>query len=230
MGSKPDAIVIISAHWEASQPTVNAGFTPNLLFDYTGFPDETYQYTYPAPGNPVIADMILDLFKQYGINSKSEIKRGWDHGVFVPLKLAFPQADIPIVQLSLLNSMNAKSHIEMGKALRSLMQHNILVIGSGFTFHNLRSQNWDDLHKSDPDNEAFQEWLTEVCTCEMNEEERLQRLIEWENAPAARYCHPREEHLLPLHVCQGIANQKGKIVFDDKIAGKRCLGVLWGDV
>lgn len=225
---KPDAIVIVSAHWETSQAMVNAGPCPQLLFDYSGFPPETYEYTYPASGSPGLADMLIQQLQQHGIKAQAEYQRGWDHGVFMPLKLAYPEAEIPVVQLSLLSSMDAQAHINMGQALQSLMQQNVLIIGSGFSFHNLRSQNWADLHKPDPDNAAFQDWLIETCTADMSEEERCQRLVNWEQAPAARYCHPREEHLLPLHVCQAIANQKGRVVFDDKIAGKRCLGLLWG--
>ena len=107
------------------------------------------------------------------------------------------------------------------------MQENILVIGSGFSFHNMNAFSWQGMGAADPANDAFQNWLIETCTGSLAETEREKRLVEWENAPSARYCHPREEHLLPLHVCQGMAGNSAKLIFDDKILGKRSVGFLW---
>jgi aromatic ring-opening dioxygenase catalytic subunit (LigB family) len=139
----------------------------------------------------------------------------------------YPAADIPVIQLSLLRGLNPSAHIALGKALRALLNENILVIGSGFSFHNQNAFFGQRLGAPDPVNDAFQNWLIETCTADLTEAEREQRLVEWEKAPSARYCHPREEHLLPLHVCQAMANNRAEVVFDDKILGKRGVGFLW---
>jgi len=139
----------------------------------------------------------------------------------------YPQADIPSLQLSLLHGLNPAAHIALGKALRALMHKNTLVIGSGFSFHNLRAFTWQENGTPDPANEAFQDWLVEGCTAPISQGEREKRLIDWEKAPFARYCHPREEHSLPLHVCLGMADKPSKLVFDDQILGKRSVAFLW---
>jgi aromatic ring-opening dioxygenase catalytic subunit (LigB family) len=139
----------------------------------------------------------------------------------------YPQADIPSLQLSLLRGLNPGAHLALGKALRELMDENILVIGSGFSFHNMRAFRWEGPSTPDPANDAFQNWLIETCTGPLSQPERKQRLLEWEKAPSARYCHPREEHLLPLHVCLGMANKTAELVFDDQILGKRSVAFLW---
>jgi aromatic ring-opening dioxygenase catalytic subunit (LigB family) len=139
----------------------------------------------------------------------------------------YPKADIPSLQLSLLRGLDPAAHIALGKALGELMNENILVIGSGFSFHNMRAFSWDGNSAPDPANEAFQNWLIETCTGPISQSEREQRLIEWEKAPSARYCHPREEHLLPLHVCQAMADKSAKLIFDDSILGKRAVAFLW---
>ena len=135
---KPDAIIMISAHWEASTATVNAATSPGMLYDYYNFPAETYEYQYPAPGNPTLAKQVIDLFGQHSISATAELDRGYDHGVFVPMMLMYPEADIPCVQLSLLENLHAQQHLDMGKALASLRSQNILVIGSLRPAVNLR--------------------------------------------------------------------------------------------
>ena len=139
----------------------------------------------------------------------------------------YPQADIPSLQLSLLRGLNPEAHIALGKALRDLRTENILVIGSGFSFHNLRAFTWQGAIEPDGANDAFQDWLIEACTGDLSQSEREQRLRNWEQAPSARYCHPREEHLLPLHVCLGLADKPATLVFDDSILGKRGVAFLW---
>jgi aromatic ring-opening dioxygenase catalytic subunit (LigB family) len=198
-----------------------------MFYDYYGFPDEAYEITYPAPGSPLYADKIAGLLKKNSISTRIDPQRGFDHGLFIPLKLMYPQADIPALQLSLLRGLNPAAHIAMGKAMRELMNENILVIGSGFSFHNMRAFSWQGIGAPDPANEAFQNWLIEVCTGSISQSEREGRLIEWEKAPSARYCHPREEHLLPVHVCQGMADKPAKLIFDDQILGKRSVAFLW---
>lgn len=224
---KPDAIIVISAHWEERIATVIDAPTPPLFYDYYGFPDEAYGITYPVPGSPALAKRIVELLNQNQIPAGADSQRGFDHGLFIPLKLMYPQADIPTLQLSLLAGLNPAAHIALGKALRELLAENILVVGSGFSFHNLRAFAWQGNCVPDAANDAFQNWLIEVCTGALSQVEREQRLLEWEKAPSARYCHPREEHLLPLHVCQGMADKAATVVFDDCILGKRGVAFLW---
>jgi 4,5-DOPA dioxygenase extradiol len=224
---KPDAILVISAHWEESAATLLGAQKPAMFYDYYGFPDEAYQITYPAPGSPELAEKIAGLLKQNQLSARIDPQRGFDHGLFIPLKLMYPQADIPSLQLSLLRGLDPAAHLALGKALRGLRGENILVIGSGFSFHNLRAFSWQGNGPLDPANEAFQNWLIDVCTAPIPQSEREQRLIEWEKAPSARYCHPREEHLLPVHVCAGMAEKPAKVIFDDQILGKRGVAFLW---
>jgi 4,5-DOPA dioxygenase extradiol len=224
---KPDFILVISAHWEESAATLLGAEYPVMFYDYYGFPDQAYEITYPAPGSPEYANRIAGLLQQNIIPSRIDPQRGFDHGLFIPLKLMYPEADIPCIQLSLLRGLDPGAHIALGKALQGLMTENILVIGSGFSFHNLRAFSWQGIGAPDPANDAFQNWLVEVCCSSLPQSEREQRLVEWEKAPSARYCHPREEHLLPLHVCLGMADKPAKVVFDDKILGKRGVAFLW---
>ncbi|HSQ26863.1 MAG TPA: class III extradiol ring-cleavage dioxygenase, partial [Anaerolineales bacterium] len=136
-------------------------------------------------------------------------------------------ADIPALQLSLIRGLDPAAHLAMGKALRELLNENILIIGSGFSFHNLRTFFRQEPGASDPANDAFQDWLIDTCTGPISQAEREQRMVAWERAPHARYCHPREDHLLPLHVCAGLTNQPAELVFDDLILGKRAVAFLW---
>ena len=224
---RPDAILVISAHWEENRSTLLGAPRPAMLYDYYGFPHEAYQITYAAPGNPGLTQRIAGLLNQNIIQANIDSQRGYDHGVFIPLALMYPQADIPVAQLSLLRGLDPTAHIALGAALQALMSENILVIGSGFSFHNMRAFVWQGENFPDPANDAFQDWLIESCTGPLSPSERTQRLLEWAHAPSARYCHPREEHLLPLHVCFGMANKPAKKIFDDYILGKRAVALLW---
>jgi len=224
---KPEAILVISAHWEENAATLLGSQNPAMFYDYYGFPDKAYEITYPAPGSPDLASRISEILNGHHIPARIDPQRGFDHGLFIPLKLMYPNADIPSIQLSLLRGLNPKAHIALGSALRELAQENILVVGSGFSFHNMRAFSWENIGAPDPANDSFQNWLIEVCTGPLPQTEREKHLIEWEMAPSARYCHPREEHLLPLHVCVGMANKPGKLIFDDQILGKRGVAFMW---
>lgn len=224
---KPDAILVISAHWEESRATVLGSPKPPMLYDYYGFPEKAYKIIYPAPGNPELADRIARLLEKNSISAAIDAERGFDHGLFIPLKLMYPQADIPSLQLSLLRGLDPAAHINLGKALRELMTENILVIGSGFSFHNMAAFFGDRRLEPDSRNDAFQQWLIQVSTGPGKQEEREDQLIHWQRAPNARYCHPREEHLLPLHVCLGMAGKPSQLIFNDYIFGKRAVAFLW---
>jgi len=150
-----------------------------------------------------------------------------DHGLFVPLKIMYPEADIPCVQLSLVSTLDPSQHIEIGRALRSLHLENVLLIGSGFSFHNMKAFFRPGTSESRELNHAFEKWLlTTCCTTDYPEEERAQQLVRWVDAPGAHFCHPREEHLLPLHVCYGLqAPCLGS--FELQIMGKKSSMYLW---
>lgn len=223
---RPDHILVISAHWEEDVPTLISAPDPSLLYDYYGFPEESYNISYPVKGDEKLASEINRTFIQNSIDSKLQSDRGLDHGVFVPLKLIFPKADIPVTQLSLKKSLNPTEHLNIGRVLGEVLQPNTLVIGSGFSFHNMQHFSMEGTTE-DNKNDQFQDWLINTCCRVENQEERLSLLTHWEEAPYARYCHPREEHLLPLHVCAGITDNKGDLIFDDYVAGKRAIGIKW---
>jgi aromatic ring-opening dioxygenase catalytic subunit (LigB family) len=220
-------ILVISAHWEESGPVLFGTGGNSLLYDYYGFPQEAYEIQYPAPGAEDELKKIITLLERANFHSSMHKDRGYDHGVFVPLALMYPEANIPVIQLSLLKSLDPKQHIELGKALSPLLDENILILGSGFSFHNMNAFVWRNTQVADTQNESFQDWLIEVCTSDLEHHDRESLLIDWESAPGARYCHPREEHLLPLHVCVGMATTGAELVFDDYTLGKRAIGLLW---
>ena len=224
---KPELVLVVSAHWEENAATLMGAQKPAMFYDYYGFPEEAYTIQYPAPGSPAAAQKIAAMLEANQVPAHIDPRRGFDHGLFIPLKMMYPQADIPCLQLSLLSNLNPKAHIALGKALRGLSAENILVVGSGFTFHNLRAFSWQAVDKPDPANDAFQNWVIDTCTAPLSEAERELRLVEWDKAPSARYCHPREEHLLPLHVCAGLSGKPARVIFDDKILGKRSTAFMW---
>ena len=225
--ARPSAILVISAHWEEGIATITGGEMPELIYDYAGFPEEAYQIKYPAAGNPQLAEKLFTLLQNNGIEARLDNHRGFDHGLFVPLKIMFPDASIPCVQLSLLDSLDAKEHIRIGNALTELRNENLLIIGSGFSFHNMRAF-FQSNDGPDEKNEEFERWLINTCTNgDIPENERERKLAQWSAAAFARYCHPREEHLLPLHVCYGVCRSTAKLVFDGKVIGKKASAFLW---
>lgn len=220
---RPSAIVVVSAHWEHPTPAITAGPNPELYFDYYGFPPETYQYTYPAPGSVELAERLAAGLATAGLSPVLDTERGYDHGMFVPLMLMYPAADIPVVQVSLIAGLDPMAHIALGQAIGSVVDDDVLVLGSGMSFHNMGAFG----PGQDPDNQAFDRWLDETCTGEMSEDDRHTRLVAWEDGPAARYNHPREEHLLPLHVCYGIGGTSAVRTFDGQVLGKRVGAYAW---
>jgi aromatic ring-opening dioxygenase catalytic subunit (LigB family) len=214
--SKPHALLVISAHWEAPTLTVMTGAKPPLLFDYYGFPPETYRLTWPAPGDPRLAARTRELLSKAGFSSAEDAERGFDHGTFVPLKVTFPSADVPTVQLSLKSGLDPVEHLAIGRALAPLRDEGVLLVGSGMSYHNMRGFGGAGLAVS----EAFDSWLRE--TTALDPEERDRRLRSWKEAPSARQAHPREEHLLPLMVVAGAAGpDRGRVAFAGSFAGVR---------
>ncbi|MBB3174436.1 aromatic ring-opening dioxygenase catalytic subunit (LigB family) [Endobacter medicaginis] len=186
--------------------------TPPLIYDYYGFPAHTYRLTYPAPGAPALAARAAALLGEAGFAASIDPSRGLDHGAFVPLKLAFPEADIPLVEMSLDRSRDPLLHLRAGQALAPLRDEGVLIIGSGMSFHNMRG--YGDPRSTTP-SEAFDAWLTETAT--LSGPERAERLARWTQAPSARFAHPEEEHLLPLMVAAGASEQPGQRIFHDLI-------------
>ncbi len=225
---KPDALVIVSAHWEERTTTLTSGQNPSLIYDYYGFPAESYNIQYPCVGEPSLACEIHRMLDNSGIDAKLDQTRGFDHGVFVPLKIMYPEANIPCVQMSLVSTLNPAHHIKIGRALGDLSQQNVLVIGSGFSFHNLKAFFSPDTSESRQLNHSFEKWLMDVCSNrEHTEEKRCQMLAEWSEVQGARYCHPREEHLLPLHVCYGVAQAPSSEQFNLTIMNKKSSMYIW---
>ncbi|WP_278803528.1 DODA-type extradiol aromatic ring-opening family dioxygenase [Marinobacter nauticus] len=226
---KPSAILVISAHWEEAIPTITSGTTPSLIYDYYGFPSEAYKIEYPCPGEPVLAQQVAQALDQAGIQARLDDQRGLDHGAFVPLKLMYPEATIPCIQLSLVNTLDASTHLAIGRALQALDYDNLLVLGSGFSFHNMRAFFAAPTPEIQARNLAFEDWLEQTCgDSSLSEPERAKRLADWEQAPHARFCHPREEHLLPLHVCYGLANKASDRHIVATILGKQSGMFYWG--
>jgi aromatic ring-opening dioxygenase catalytic subunit (LigB family) len=209
----PKALLVVSAHWEARTPTVTTSAAPPLLYDYSGFPAETYKLTWPAPGHPALAARVRELLAGAGIESAEDSRRGYDHGVFVPLKLTYPDAQIPTVQLSLKAGLDPSVHLAMGRALAPLRDEGVLIIGSGMSYHNMRG--FGD-PRSHGNSVRFDDWMKGAV--EAAPAERDAALRAWERAPVAREVHPREEHLIPLMVAAGAAeSDRGAVVFRDTV-------------
>jgi aromatic ring-opening dioxygenase catalytic subunit (LigB family) len=213
---RPKAVLIVSGHWEADKPTVNSGAHPPMLYDYYGFPPHTYKLKYPAPGAPALAGRVQALLGAAGIATAADDQRGFDHGVFVPMLLMFPAAKIPVLQLSLQKDLDAALHVAIGQALAPLRAEDVLMIGSGYSYHNMRGFRMSDEVAS----VRFDNWLNEAVTSP-DAALRNQKLIDWESAPYARECQPREDHLIPLMVAAGAGgNDPGRRVYSDIILGK----------
>ncbi|QYK00748.1 DODA-type extradiol aromatic ring-opening family dioxygenase [Shewanella psychrotolerans] len=226
--ARPSAILVISAHWEESVATITASPNPKMLYDYSGFPADSYQLQYPSPGEPILAEKIQKALQSADITAKLDYQRGYDHGMFVPLILMYPEADIPVIQLSLVNTLDAAQHLNIGKALQALDHDNLLVIGSGFSFHNMREFFAPNTEDRQVKNHQFEHWLqTTLSDKQLTEAARTQAMVDWISAPHARYCQPREEHLLPLHVCYGLAGRASDEHQNVTIFNKQSSSFVW---
>ncbi len=206
----PKAILVVSGHWEAPVFTVGSAPRPPLIFDYSGFPEETYRLTFDAPGSPALAARVRELLGAAGFPTAEDARRGYDHGVFVPLKLVTPKADIPVVQLSLRADLDPEAHLAAGRALAPLRDEGVLIVGSGMSWHNMRGFSPAFTEKS----ERFDAWLGVAIADPATRDEALRH---WPQAPFAREAHPREEHLAPLFVAAGAAEgEPGRVAFHDQ--------------
>lgn len=225
---RPQSILVISAHWEEKIPSVTTSAKPEMIYDYYGFPAESYEIKYPCSGNPDLAENILSRLKDRNIKSRPDSERGIDHGAYVPLKIMYPDADIPVVQMSMLSTLDPLQHIESGKALQGLNEQGVLVIGSGFSFHNMQAFFAQGNEETRKMNAGFEQWVFDVChNPDYSESQRQSMLCNWELAPGARYCHPREEHLLPLHVCYGAAQSASSQRIEMNILDKKSSIHIW---
>jgi aromatic ring-opening dioxygenase catalytic subunit (LigB family) len=219
----PRALLVVSAHWEETLPTVMTAPRPPMLYDYSGFPEASYHITWPAPGSPAVAARVRTLLAAAGLDSSEDPRRGFDHGTFVPLKLAYPEADVPATQLSLRRGLDPAAHLALGRALAPLRDEGVFIVGSGMTYHNLRA-----FHPgAAPWAEAFDGWLRETATAAPAVRDR--GLERWTEAPAARQAHPREEHLMPLLVVAGAAGaDRGRLAWGGTILDLRISAYHFG--
>lgn len=197
---RPRAVLMISGHWEERQFTLSSATHPGMIYDYGGFPEHTYQVQYPAPGDPALANEVHALLSAAGFDIALDPQRGYDHGTFSTMAAIYPEADMPIVQLSMQEDFDPAQHIEVGRALAPLRESGVLIIGSGLSYHNLRAFGPTAAEPS----ARFDQWLQHTLV-DLTGEQRMQLLSHWEAAPAAREAHPREDHLIPLMVAVGAA-------------------------
>jgi aromatic ring-opening dioxygenase catalytic subunit (LigB family) len=215
----PKAILLVSGHWETDGFAFTAGAHPPLIYDYYGFPPHTYELRYDAPGEPSLAARAAGLLKEAGLNAALDPERGFDHGVFIPLKVAWPDAEVPIVEMSVDRSLDPALHIAAGQALAPLRDEGVLIIGSGMSFHNMGA--YRDPEAMAP-SAQFDEWLNKAA--EAAPPARDATFTDWERAPMARYAHPREEHLIPLMVAAGASESSGRRIFNGTVLGTMISG------
>jgi aromatic ring-opening dioxygenase catalytic subunit (LigB family) len=218
----PTAIVVVSAHFEAHPVSISGGAAPELLYDYSGFPPHTFELTYPAPGHPELAARIQQLLQAAGIPAAIDVDAPFDHGVFIPLKVMWPDASIPVVTVSLHPSLDPAVHLAFGAALEPLRDQGVLIVGSGASYHGR-------VQPAGPVSESFDAWLGNVMADAPDS--RAARLTRWTDAENARLAHPREEHLIPLMVAAGAAGQDAStLIYNDVVLGMRYSGWAFGDV
>jgi aromatic ring-opening dioxygenase catalytic subunit (LigB family) len=222
--ARPKALLVVSAHWEEKLPTVMTAVRPPILYDYYGFPPDAYTIEWPAPGDPALAERVVALLGKAGISAQTNATRGFDHGTFVPFKVAWPAADVPTIQLSLKAGLDPAEHLAIGRALEPLRDEGVLILGSGMSYHNLRELRSASAPES---SRVFDTWLRGAATA--NSESRARLLESWSSAPEARRAHPREEHLLPLMVVAGAAgSDAGRVTFNDDFMRARISAVHYG--
>jgi aromatic ring-opening dioxygenase catalytic subunit (LigB family) len=204
---KPHAVLVISGHWEETEFAVMASPSPSMLYDYSGFLDYLYHIRYDAPGAPQLARHVHSLIQAAGLPTHLDAQRGFDHGTYSLLAVAYPEAAVPVMQVSLQTGYDPAAHLQLGRALAPLRDEGILIIGSGMSYHNFHPRN------PRQDSAQFDAWLRQTLA-NSAPQQRSQRLLEWAHAPAARAAHPREDHLVPLHVAVGAAEaEPAQIVY-----------------
>ena len=212
LAQKPQAILVVSAHWEEPAFAVMSAAAPGMVYDFGGFPEELYRIRYPAAGSPRLAERALSLIQEAKLPSRADDTRGFDHGTYSILAVTHPQAEVPVFQVSLRVDYDPRAHLELGRALAPLRDEGVLIIGSGSSYHNLR-RFFERGGARREDAAQFDAWLRETLV-ELAPARRTERLLEWQHAPAARQAHPREDHLMPLHVAAGAAEEEpGRLLY-----------------
>ncbi|KJZ73418.1 hypothetical protein HIM_07212 [Hirsutella minnesotensis 3608] len=235
--SQPRAIVLVTAHWTTGDPIISSEKTHDLLYDYSNFPPVAYTFKYPAPGEPDVAKSVKAAFDEEGLKCELNGERGWDHGVFIPMMLVNPKADVPIVQVSVLESEDAEKHLRMGAALSRLRADNIAVIGSGFaSFHNfsvmrgLRNASSAQFASFKAQSDEWNAALAKAVTAK-SKEDRWDGLRGWRNLPHADTMHPPRggEHFMPLIVCTGaVSDEDIARSYTDEYMGVDIYTFYWG--
>jgi aromatic ring-opening dioxygenase catalytic subunit (LigB family) len=201
LGDAPKAVLIVSGHWEERGFAISSGENPGMIYDYHGFPEELYRIKYGAPGSPALARRVRALLRMAGVEARLDPTRGFDHGAFSLMKPLYPDEDMPVVQLSLDVGFDPALHLAVGRALAPLRDEGVLIVGSGLSFHNLRIMRGASAYEP---SRQFDAWLQQTLV-QASSDQRAERLVGWEEAPAARIAHPREDHLLPLMTVVGAA-------------------------
>ena len=212
IGVVPKAVLMISGHWEAEGFNVMSSPKPPMVYDYSGFPEHTYHVKYSAPGSPELANRVRDLITAAGLPAQLDPQQGFDHGAFTPLVIMYPEADVPVVQVSLKAGYDPAEHFALGRALAPLRDEGVLIVGSGLSYHNLRQFGPGAKEVS----KTFDDWLQQAVVAS-TPQEREKRLLDWSKAPAARQAHPQEDHLIPLMVAVGAAEgEKAAVVYHEE--------------
>ena len=217
-------ILLITAHWEVAGAFGFSGAQrPGMIYDYYNFPPHTYEVTWPAPGDPALAQRAAELVAGAGLAAGIDPQRGFDHGTFSVMQSFWPEADVPLVQMSIRADFDPAAHIAAGRALAPLRAEGVLIIGSGLSFHNLRLLGNPAAHAP---SHQFDRWLHEALA--LPQDEREAALCGWEQAPAARIAQPREDHLLPLMVASGAAGTDPAQVIYHEDAFMGVAATSWG--
>ncbi|MDE4140125.1 MULTISPECIES: DODA-type extradiol aromatic ring-opening family dioxygenase [Rhodobacterales] len=202
IGRRPSAVLMISGHWEKDTFAVMSAAKPPMVYDYYNFPPETYEIQYPAPGAPELAQHTADLIAAAGLPVSMDAEQGYDHGTFVPMALMYPEADVPLFQVSMRHGYSPEEHFALGRALAPLRDEDVLIVGSGLSYHNLREFG----PRAKVPSEEFDTWLN--AALQLPAAARTEALLNWEQAPYARACHAQEDHLVPLFTALGAAEKE----------------------
>lgn len=223
LAERPAAILVVSAHWETDGFRIASGSGRPLIYDYYGFPPETYEIRYDAPGAPEVAAAASALLRGHGLPVDVDPTRGFDHGVFVPMKVAFPDASIPVIEMSVERGLDPELHITAGRALAGLRDEGVLIVGSGMSFHDLQA--FGD-SRATRISQAFDLWLTSTLT--QPGDVRADRLARWAEAPGAQAAHPTSEHLIPLMVAAGASDAPGERIYGEIVLETAISGYRFG--
>jgi aromatic ring-opening dioxygenase catalytic subunit (LigB family) len=209
---EPRAVLVVSGHWTESTFALTSNPRPPMVYDYSGFPPYTYQVQYPAPGDPALAQETQELLRSAGCAATLDPAQGYDHGTFTPLVIMYPEANVPVIQLSMKLGYDPAEHLAAGRAIAKLRDENVLIIGSGLSYHNMRAMGPPGEQAS----KTFDHWLQQTLL-KSTGATRSQQLVEWSSAPAARQAHPREDHLIPLMIAVGAAeSEQAALVYHEE--------------